>query len=61
MRAGKRVAAPEHPRVVRERAQASLRALDDGYRRLSSPTRYPVGLTNALAALKNDLVAARLA
>jgi hypothetical protein len=57
MRAGKRVAGPEAPRAIRERAHANLRALDESHRRLAAPARYPVGMTSGLAALKTDLAA----
>jgi len=56
MRAGKRAAPPEPPSALRERALRAVHALDEGYRRLVSPARYPVGLTQALASLKEQLL-----
>jgi nicotinate phosphoribosyltransferase len=56
MRAGKRVAAPEPSRVVRERAQRNVAALADRYKRLTRPARYPVGMTARLAELKAQLL-----
>ena len=57
MRAGRRVSPPEPPQVLRARALRALGALDGAYRRLSSPARYPVGLSPELASLKRDLLA----
>jgi len=55
MRAGKRVAAPESARVIRQRAQKALAALPPRHRRLVRPARFPVGVTSALAALRVEL------
>ncbi len=57
MRAGKRATEPESPAVARDRALATVALLDEGHRRLGSPTRYPVGMTAQLAALKAELLA----
>ncbi|HEY8038894.1 MAG TPA: hypothetical protein VIF15_03840 [Polyangiaceae bacterium] len=57
MRAGKRSAPPEPPSALRERALRSVRALDEGHRRITSPARYPVGMSPQVAALKADLLA----
>jgi hypothetical protein len=36
---------------------AAVMSLDEGHRRISSPTRYPVGMTAQVAALKAELLA----
>ena len=58
MRNGKRVNAAEDATKIRERVSAGLSALPERYRRLRAPAIYPVGASGALAALKNDLIAA---
>jgi nicotinate phosphoribosyltransferase len=57
MRAGKRAAAPEPASACRERAAKAVQALDAGHRRIASPARYPVGMSQALAALKAEMLA----
>ncbi len=59
MRAGKRATANESARAIRQRATKGLAALQPRHRRLATPARYPVGVTNALAALKAELAAKR--
>ena len=56
MRNGKRVAATEPTRALRDRAEKALALLPEKHRRLVSPTKYPVGMTTALAALKASLL-----
>jgi nicotinate phosphoribosyltransferase len=55
MRAGKRSITPDSLEIVRNRAQTELSALSDREKRLTQPSRYPVGLTDALFALKTQL------
>jgi nicotinate phosphoribosyltransferase len=57
MRAGKRASPPEPASAARERAQGAVSKLDEGHRRIASPARYPVGMSQGLAALKADLLA----
>jgi nicotinate phosphoribosyltransferase len=57
MRAGKRSSTPEAPELLRERAARGVAALGEGIRRIVGPTRYPVGVTSTLAALKADMIA----
>jgi len=57
MRAGKRANAPEPPAVLRERAERSVEKLGEALKRLASPARYPVGVTQQLAAMKAELLA----
>jgi nicotinate phosphoribosyltransferase len=57
MRAGKRATQQEPASVARERAVTGIASLDEGYRRIASPTRYPVGMTTQLAGLKTELLA----
>jgi nicotinate phosphoribosyltransferase len=57
MRAGKRATEQEPAGVARDRAAAAVASLDEGHRRVASPTHYPVGMTTQLAALKTDLLA----
>jgi nicotinate phosphoribosyltransferase len=57
MRAGKRASAAEPPAVLRERAARALASLDEGYRRIASPARYPVGSSQLLANLRAELYA----
>jgi nicotinate phosphoribosyltransferase len=57
MRGGKRATPPEPPSVLRERALRALQSLDEGYRRIVSPARYPVGLTPQLASQRSELLA----
>lgn len=57
MRAGRRVSPPEAPHVLRARSLRALGVLDAAFRRLSSPARYPVGLSPELASLKHQLLA----
>jgi hypothetical protein len=57
LRAGKRANPPEAPSVLRDRAHASVQAVDPGHRRVVSPARYPVGLSQALASMKAELLA----
>jgi nicotinate phosphoribosyltransferase len=61
MRAGKRVAAPESATAIRERVEHGIALLPERYKRLRDPVPFPVGLTNALAALKAELVGQRTA
>jgi nicotinate phosphoribosyltransferase len=56
MRAGKRATEQESATVARERAHAAIASLDEGHRRVTSPTRYAVGMTSQLAALKAELL-----
>jgi nicotinate phosphoribosyltransferase len=53
MRAGRRVAAGEPPRVTRERAAASVRALHERHRRLTRAAHYPVAVSDALDATRS--------
>ena len=53
MRAGRRVAASEPPRVTRERAAASVRALHERHRSLTRAARYPVAVSDALDATRS--------
>ena len=55
MRAGKRAAPPEPSRIIRQRALKALAALPSRFRRLASPARYPVGVSIALATLREEL------
>ncbi len=57
LRAGKRIHPREPIAFVRARATASRNALHEGQRRLVAPAPYPVGLTDALVAEKNELLA----
>jgi nicotinate phosphoribosyltransferase len=57
MRAGKRAMEPQAATIARDRAMAAVISLDEGHRRISSPTRYPVGMTAQLSALKAELLA----
>jgi nicotinate phosphoribosyltransferase len=57
MRAGKRATAPEPASTCRERAAKAVRGLDEGHRRITSPARYPVGMSQSLAALKAEMLA----
>jgi nicotinate phosphoribosyltransferase len=57
MRAGKRASTAEPALLIRERASRMVAALDEGYRRVVSPARYPVGITPSLATLKAELLA----
>ncbi|HEX7664108.1 MAG TPA: hypothetical protein VF407_06355 [Polyangiaceae bacterium] len=57
MRNGKRVAAMEDAKKIRDRVSHGLSLLPEKYRRLRAPAVYPVGASNALAALKNELIA----
>ncbi len=41
----------------RARALSSLQSLDERYRRVDAPERFPVGLENRLGALKRELIA----
>jgi hypothetical protein len=56
MRAGKRASTAEPALLIRERASRAVAALDEGYRRVVSPARYPVGITPSLATLKAELL-----
>lgn len=56
MRAGKRASTAEPALMIRERAVRAVAALDEGYRRVVSPARYPVGITPSLATLKAELL-----
>lgn len=58
MRNGKRVAAMEEAKKIRERVSRNLSALPERFRRLRAPAVYPVGATHALATLKDELIAA---
>lgn len=55
MRAGKRSVTADSLVAVRSRAQTELGALSDREKRLSQPSRYPIGMTDALFALKTEL------
>jgi len=57
MRAGKRASTSEPVEAIRERASKAVATLDDGYRRIVSPARYPVGITPALATMKAEMLA----
>jgi nicotinate phosphoribosyltransferase len=61
MRAGKRATEQEPAATARDRAMAAVASLDEGHRRISSPTRYPVGMTAQLAGLKAELLAQAMA
>jgi nicotinate phosphoribosyltransferase len=56
MRAGKRASTPEGTSSLRDRAAKAVQSLDEGHRRISSPSRYPVGVTQPLATLRTDLI-----
>jgi nicotinate phosphoribosyltransferase len=56
MRQGKRVAAPESARAIRERASKNVAALADRHKRLVRPARYTLGMTAQLAALKAEML-----
>jgi nicotinate phosphoribosyltransferase len=57
LRAGKRIGAAESAHDTRERARKAVASLHDRFLRLTSPARYPIGTTAALASLKADLIA----
>jgi nicotinate phosphoribosyltransferase len=60
MRAGRRVSPPEPPPVLRQRAIRAIGTLDESYRRIVAPARYPVGLSPHLASLKSEILAQAL-
>ncbi|MGA2451283.1 MAG: hypothetical protein ABTD50_21705 [Polyangiaceae bacterium] len=57
MRDGKRVSPPESVTTIRDRASRSVASLSDGWKRMLSPMRYPLGMTPQLAALRKELLA----
>jgi nicotinate phosphoribosyltransferase len=57
LRDGKRVAAPEAPLVARERAAKGVLMLPERFARLTSPARYPAGISEGLSALQADVLA----
>ncbi len=61
MRAGKRVAATENVAAIRERAELGISLLAERHKRLRDPVPFPIGLTNALAGLKAELLGQRTA
>ena len=56
-RAGEPVLKRESIANSRKRALTALDTLDESFRRIDSPARYPVGLESGLAALKRELIA----
>jgi nicotinate phosphoribosyltransferase len=56
MRAGKRATGPEHTSILRDRARAAVAMLGEEHKRVASPTRYVVGVSQQLAALKAELL-----
>ncbi len=56
-RAGQLVVERENIAESRKRTLSALGALEDRFRRLDAPDRYPVGLESRLGDLKRDLVA----
>lgn len=57
LRSGRRVKPAETVVKARNHVRASLDLLPEAYARLRHPSRFPVGVTEALAALKAELVA----
>ncbi len=57
MRAGKRASTAEPAEALRDRAINAIATLDEGFRRIVSPARYPVGITPSLATLKAEMLA----
>jgi nicotinate phosphoribosyltransferase len=58
MRDGKRASAPEPAREGRARAQAQVASLRDPHKRLTRPSPFPVGVSPALAILRDELAGA---
>lgn len=56
MRAGKRATGPEPVALLRDRAKAAVQALGEEHKRIASPARYVVGVSQQLAALKTELL-----
>jgi hypothetical protein len=60
LRNGKRASPAEPPSALRERSRRAVEQLDEGHRRVASPARYPVGMSQPLAAQKAELLAKKL-